>query len=305
MSDCRTRQIRDPGPRKDATAGSIEGRLAFVDTAPVPPDRPLPTRTSVLRDAVQRWRLVVHRDPLDPDRPQRAVLDDWERALVASGLPMAGLDAPHPKPRYAIAAPLAAAIPGEAELVDIWLTERLPRWRVREALEPVMPPAHRLVGCADAWLGEPALPGRVVASVFRATLPPDGPTAGAVTAAAAALMAASMLVRERRKGEATVTYDLRPFLAALDVDSAAGDGVQVRMTLRHDPSKGVGRPDEAIAALGDRLGEPALVAASLVRERLVLADPPLAEAPKRPPARRPPPDRRPSAGGRPPASRPG
>jgi hypothetical protein len=167
-----------------------------------------------------------------------------------------------------------------------------------------MPPSHHLVDCADAWLGEPALPGRVAASLFRATLPPGGPSAAAVTAAAAALLGAPTLVRERRKGETTVTYDLRPFLAGMEVGEAPHGRLEVRMTLRHDPEKGVGRPDEAIAALGERLGGPALVVEHLVRERLVLADPPPPETPKRLPGRRPPPDRGPAEAPRPGGARP-
>jgi len=230
---------------------------------------------------------VVRRDALDPDRAQRAVLDDWELALTQAGLPVAGLDAPRPKPRFALGAPLAAAIPGEAELVDVWLTERLPRWRVREALEPVMPPAHTLVDLHDAWLGEPALPGRVAASVFRATLPPDVADVAAVSAAAAALLASPVLIRDRRKGVATVTYDLRQFLAAIDVIAAPDGRVELRMTVRHDPEKGVGRPDEVLAAISERLGGAPLRPDRVVRERLVLADPPPPEAPKRTPGRRP------------------
>jgi hypothetical protein len=236
---------------------------------------------------------VVRRDALDPDRAQRAVLDDWEGMLTQAGLPVAGLDAPRPKPRFAIGAPLAASVPGEAELVDVWLTERLPRWRVREALEPRMPPAHALVDLHDAWLGEPALPGRVAASVFRATLPAGVVDAVAVTAAAAGLLASTTLIRDRRKGDTTVTYDLRPFLAAIDVVAADG-GIELRMTVRHDPEKGVGRPDEVLAAIGERLGGAPLRPDRLVRERLVLADPPSPGAPKRLPGRRPLPERRPA-----------
>ncbi len=93
--------------------------------------------------------------------------------------------------------------------------------------------------------------------------------------AADALLAAAELPRERPKGDSTVAYDLRPFLGALDVGSEAPDGSTiVRMTLRHDPERGVGRPDEALAALGEALGGPALVPAALVRESIVLADPP-------------------------------
>ena len=42
------------------------------------------------------------------------------------------------------------------------------------------------------------------------------------------------------------------------------------MTLRHDPEKGVGRPEELLAALAEALGA-SLRLVSLVRERLVWA----------------------------------
>jgi hypothetical protein len=90
--------------------------------------------------------------------------------------------------------------------------------------------------------------------------------------AASALLDAPSLVRERRKGEGTVAYDLRPFISALDV-RREGDAAVLRMTLRHDPEKGVGRPDEVLAALGEACGEP-LVALELVRERLELGEGP-------------------------------
>ena len=222
---------------------------------------------------------MVSRDAVGTGAGQREQLTAWEAALVASGLPVAGLDAPKPKPRFAPAAPLAGGIPGEAELLDLWLVERLPCWRVREALLGVMPPAHRLVDIYDVWLGEPALPGRVAASVFRVALGPV-PTAEAVRAAAHDLLGATSLPRERRKGDTVVAYDLRPFLGAIDVEDAAASGgghhdgpTTLRMMLRHDPERGIGRPEELLAALSDRLGTQ-LEATGLVRERLVLDDPP-------------------------------
>jgi hypothetical protein len=209
---------------------------------------------------------------------------------VASGLPLAGLDGPRGRPRFAPAAPLAATIPGEGELLDVWLTERLPRWRVRDALQATLPPGHTLVDVYDVWLGEDPLPGRVAASVYRAVLEPaegraQGPVAdaAALRVAAAALLAEPALPRERPKGETMVSYDLRPFIDAIDVDepgpAAAGEtraevpGITIRMTLRHDPERGVGRPDELLAALSERAGI-AFAVRSLVRERLVLATPP-------------------------------
>jgi hypothetical protein len=238
---------------------------------------------------------VIRRDALPGDVGQRDQLAEWEASMVSAGLPIAGLDADKPKARVVMAAPLAGGTPGEAELADVWLVERLPRWRVREALATSLPSRYTLVDVFDVWLGEPPLPGRVAASVYRALLetPVD---VDQLSSAAAALLDAETLPRERRKGEGTVTYDLRPFLAAIDVASSPGGGAVVRMTLRHDPAKGVGRPDEALAALAAALGQP-LETAGLVRERLVLAEPtppapPVPRGPRRTPAPRSGPDLR-------------
>lgn len=235
--------------------------------------------TSPSRDAVQRWRLVLRRDLLQPGRSQREQLAEWDAALVTSGLPLAGLDALRPKPRHAFAAPLAASTPGEAELMDIWLVERLARWRVHEALVRCIPDRYELVDLYDVWLGEPPLPGRVTASVYRAELPGSVEMA-AFEAASARLMEATTLPRERRKGEATVVYDLRPLLDGFAITPRPGGGAIVWMTLLHDPTRGVGRPEEALAALGEAVGGLPEVA-RLSRERLVLAEP-TAEAPQGP-----------------------
>ncbi len=207
--------------------------------------------------------------------------------MVASGLPVAGLDAERPRARLAIAAPLSNGIPGEAELIDTWLVDRVPRWRAREALEACLPDGYALTDIYDVWLGEPPLPGRVAASVYRAEVMTA--QADRLGAAAATLLDARALPRERRKGEGTVDYDLRPFLASIEVSPPAGDRATVRMTLLHDPARGVGRPDEALAALGEAVGGTPLQVERLVRERLVLADSTPSTPAPREPARRPPP----------------
>jgi hypothetical protein len=253
----------------------------------------LPGAPAVLpREAVQRWRLVLARDAIPPESAQREQLSAWEAALASCGLPVAGLDAPKPRPRFVSAAPLAAAIPGEAELADVWLTERLPAWRVREAISGCLPVGWSLVDVYDVWPGEAALPGRVVASVYRAMFAAGDATAAELREASAVLLAEDSLPRERRKGETVVTYDLRPFVDGVEVSDTAG-GPVVTMALRHDPEKGVGRPEELLAALGERAGH-VLRVVSLVRERLVLGDPP---AP-------PPPSPRRRTGQRPPGSGP-
>jgi radical SAM-linked protein len=221
----------------------------------------------------QRWRLVVARAADAPRLGQRETIDAWESAVDASGLPVARASgssgsASPARPRVAFAAPLAVGVAAEAERIDLFLTERLPRWRAREALEPVLPDGWSLVGLEDVWLGGPALGGIVAAADYRVTL--EGAVdAAALADACRALLGARTLPRHREKGGGLVAYDLRPLLVDLALIDA-GPPVVVRMRTRFHPTLGTGRPDEVIAALGSALGRP-VAPSAIVRERLVIA----------------------------------
>jgi radical SAM-linked protein len=221
----------------------------------------------------QRWRLFVGRGPGAPPLAQRDVADAWSAAVEASGLPAIPGPGDPPKPRLSFGAPLPIGMTAEAELIDMLLAERCPRWRVREALEPHVPAGWRLVDLADVWLGGPSLAGAVAAADYRITLETgDGVTRADVAAAAGAVVRATSLPRRREKGGGSVDYDLRPLLIALSVEGdGGGSPVVVRARTRFHPSLGTGRPEEVIAALTDVLGRP-LTASTIVRERLLLAD---------------------------------
>ena len=245
---------------------------------------------------------MLARRPLDVGAPQKAWLTALASALVESGLPVAGIDAEPPRPRVTLGAPLPSGVPGERELVDLHLSRREAAWRVREAVSGALEEGDALVDCHDVWLGEAPLPGRITGAAYRAevrTEPGDPSLVTRVLEAAAAMVAAPTLPRSRRKGEATVAYDLRPFLVAVSVDAGPGGGATLRCVVRHDPEKGVGRPEEVLSELEDRVGIP-LLASGLTRERLLLADelaPRVAE-PAPPRAAAPPPRHRPRSGGR-------
>jgi radical SAM-linked protein len=216
----------------------------------------------------QRWRLVVARSAAATDQRQRDVAGEWAAAIEASGLPLAWTEGARSRPRIAFGAPLPVGMAANAELLDVVLTDRWPAWRVREALTDHLPGGWRLVDLHDVWLAGPPLAGRVAAADYRVTL------AGAVPlerlrAAAAELLAAASVSRRRARGDGTVEYDLRPLL--IDVAVEDGPPVTVIARTRFHPELGTGRPEEVIAALGDRLGVP-LEAAGIVRDRLVLAE---------------------------------
>jgi radical SAM-linked protein len=244
-----------------------------VDTptgsSPAPASEPAVAPAAAPAEARQRWRLTFARDagPAYPTGRDYAAL--WEAALTASRLPVAVTDAG--RLRFSLAAPLPATTAGLGELADIWLVDRLPAWRVREALEPVVPGGHAIRHIEDIWPGAPPLPGRVAAADYLVTLR-GRPDRRAVAAAIERLLAADRLIRERAKGGGVKSYDLRPLLIGIHAaDGSDDDAVAVRIRARIHPELGSGRPDEVIAALADMLGAP-LEADAVVRERIVLSD---------------------------------
>ncbi len=219
----------------------------------------------------QRWRLVVGRGPEADALSQRDVADAWIAAVESSGLPAAPGSSEPPRPRLAFGAPLPLGMTADGELIDLFLTERWSRWRVREALEPFVPAGWRLHDLSDVWLGGPALAGVVAAADYRTTREASDDVSGTdVAAAATAVVAAPSLPRQREKGGGSVDYDLRPLLLAIDI-AEAGPPLIVRVRTRFHPSLGTGRPEEVVAALSDKLGRP-LTASNVVRERLILAE---------------------------------
>jgi radical SAM-linked protein len=231
---------------------------------PVQPDGP----RAPSADPHQRWRLVVARSADAPQAGQREVADRWTEALEAAGLPLVGADGGRSRTRVSFGAPLPVGMVAERELIDVVLVERWPIWRVRDALVPHLPEGWRLVDLFDVWLAGPPLAGQVAAADYRMEL--DGsPDIEVVRRAAADLLDADRLPRDREKSGRTVAYDLRPLLIDLGVE--AGPPPIVRTRTRFHPELGTGRPEEVLGALADRIGEP-LPTRSIVRERLVLAE---------------------------------
>jgi radical SAM-linked protein len=227
-------------------------------------------------EARQRWRIVFRRDPDTSASSDVETAEAWATALSGAGLPIAFSQGKAARARIALAAPLPAGVAGEAELVDVALTERLTRAELRALLDAHLPPGDGLVDVFDVWLGEPTLASRLAAADYRAALRPA--SVSALTQACTHILARAGLPRSRPKGDGRVEYDLRPLVLGLGVSNDAGaaehdrtNAPTLRMRLRLVPDAASGRPDEVILALGDELGSP-LVVDSVVRERLLTVD---------------------------------
>ena len=218
----------------------------------------------------QRWRLVVARSADAPRLAGRDLSDAWELAIEATGLPI-HRPVGRAHGRVAFGASLPMGIAAERELVDLFMAEPVPLWRMREALDGGLPEGWRLVEVFDVWVGAPPLAGRVSAAEYRIELGGDiDPEA--LARAGASLLSAQALPRVRARGDSQVAYDLRPLLADVAV-AEPGPPTVLWIRARIHPELGIGRPDEVVAALGDELGRE-LEVRGIVRERLIVADEP-------------------------------
>lgn len=224
-----------------------------------------PSGTPTATAPRQRWRLVLARADDAPRIAGRELADAWEDALEATGLPVHRA-AGRTRTRVAFAAPLQLGLAAERELAEVFLAERVPIWRIREALTERLPAGWRLVDLYDVWVGGPPLAGRVIAADYLIELA-EAPEADLLAEAARALLAARELPRVRQKGDGSVAYDLRPLLVDVSVDRPGG---VIRARTRIHPELGTGRPEEVVAALGERLGR-ALEVRAIVREGLVVS----------------------------------
>ena len=223
----------------------------------------------------QRWRLTFHRGPDAPPIPHREVAELWIAALAAT-LPLPRFEGARPRSPLAFAAPLPVGMVVERELADLYLAERLPGWRVRACAAEGAPAGIAIDDAHDVWLGVPPIAAAVAAADYRVILTAaSDPGAERLRRAARELLAAPSLERRRPRGSDSVTYDLRPLVAWIDVDGERPAVVRIR-TLFH-PERGTGRPEEVIAALGAVLGATLDVTAT-IRERVLLADEILAPA---------------------------
>lgn len=227
-----------------------------------------------MSEVKQRWRLVFSRDAEAQFLSHLDAVRLWERAFRRGEIPVATSEGFTPRSKLIFAAPLQLGMLAEHELADLFLAERLTAPDLRERLAAGMPRGYRVVDLNDVWVGAPAMAPQLAAADYRLTL--LNVERSPLERAAATLMAAERLPRERRKEGRSIEYDLRPLLLDLRVipaDPEAGPPVTAAaaatglwMRLRHSQDRGSGRADEVAAALADEMGLAARVASAQSEE---------------------------------------
>jgi radical SAM-linked protein len=187
----------------------------------------------------------------------------WERALRRAGLPVAYSEGFSPHAQLALAAPLPVGTTGDAELMDVFLAERIaPKTFIEEASKQ-LPAAMTIISVEETGMALPALQADVRFAEYEVGLAP-GASADDARAAVDAFLAAETFPWEHKRDDEVRSYDIRAQVESIDVAQQADGPVRLLMRLKND-NTGSGRPEQVVAALG--LGTPVRIH----RTKLVLA----------------------------------
>jgi radical SAM-linked protein len=194
---------------------------------------------------LNRYRITFTRDPSVRFVGHLDLVKTWERILRRADLPVVYSQGFHPLPKITFASALPVGCTSEAELMDVVLAEPFDPSAMMQRLMLTLPAGIGIASIVEVPLNAPALQAELRWAEYLVTVE-TGEAQEQIEAQVQAILAAPTLPRERR-GK---SYDLRPLVLALSVESAQASRAQLAMRLRADAAAGTGRPDEVLAALG-------------------------------------------------------
>ena len=197
---------------------------------------------------VQRVTVTFARDDAQKYITHLDLMRAWERILKRAGLPVAHSQGFSPRPRIALAAPLAVGVTSDCELLDILLEERRTLDELANAIDPQLPAGLRLVGLRETPLGLASLQSLLRAAEYTVDVEDPRPIEE-LHAAVAELLAKDDLPWEHQRGDEVRRYDLRALIFDLSAHGLEPGRAQILMRLRAD-AQGSGRPEQVTAALG-------------------------------------------------------
>ena len=196
---------------------------------------------------VQRLRIVFAKEAELRYVSHLDLMRAWERALRRARLPVAHTQGFNPRPRLLFAAALAVGWTGSAELLDLFLEQRVDLRLAARALLVQLPPGLEVSSITEVDLTLPSLPAQVSAAEYRIELAP-GPSAAELGERVARLLAATSLPRRRERPDGVRSYDLRPLVQELR--GGLENGCPLLWARLQADGTATGRPDELVDELG-------------------------------------------------------
>lgn len=172
----------------------------------------------------------------------------WERVCKRAGLPLATSHGFSPRPKIALAAPLAVGVTSEAELLDILLTRRVDLGDTMKRLSEELTPGLRILELNEGPLKQSSLQSMLRAASYEVEIQ-DPRSPSEWQNAIDELLRRDEIPWSHQRGKETKSYDLRPLILSIDLLRVSGEGATLSMHLRND-ERGAGRPEQVMLALG-------------------------------------------------------
>lgn len=172
----------------------------------------------------------------------------WERVCKRAGLPLASSRGFSPRPKIALASPLAVGATSEAEILDLLLTERVDLPSTMRALSDELTAGLRIIEIGEGPLKQASLQSMLRAACYEVEVP-DGRSPDEWRLAIDELLGREEIPWSQRRGTETKSYDLRPLILEIDLLDVQDGIARLAMRLRND-ERGAGRPEQVTLALG-------------------------------------------------------
>jgi len=201
--------------------------------------------------AQQRWRVTFAKGPQLKYISHLDLALAWERALRRAGVPLAYSQGFNPQARLQLASGLPLGYTSAAEILDIILDEPLGLTDFVARLRPALPLGLAVTAVEEVDLKSPALQSALRQAEYRVNVETPLP-AGELAGRIAALLAADRLEQQRVRKQRTETFDLRPLVGDIRLETVA-EGQAVFWMRLSAGNQGNVRPEAVLTALG--LGE--------------------------------------------------
>jgi len=172
----------------------------------------------------------------------------WERALRRAGINPAYSEGFSPHPRISLAAPLAVGVTSQAELMDIFLEQRISADDFVEKIGPQLPEGISIIEIVTVSSQAPSLQSRLRFAEYVVAVETAGPVED-IQGRIKEMLAKEQFPWHHSRDTGERYYDLRPLIEDLWLVENGENKGKIGMKLRCDAS-GSGRPEQVTRALG-------------------------------------------------------
>ena len=172
----------------------------------------------------------------------------WERALRRAQMPLAYSQGFNPRPKMQFASGLPLGTTGSAEILDIVLNEPVDPAAVLEQIRLKLPMGIGLNAVEEVPEKAPTLQNLLRQADYRVTVETDVPELE-LSQRITGMLAAEEIMQERRRKGRVETYNLRPWLHQLAIESVEKQDVVLLMRVTAGQHGNL-RPDAVLRVLG-------------------------------------------------------